>query len=204
MTRSAARELADIAWARANFHVYLVPGDQPKDAGDLLKQAGFRQVYRLIQMTGYPRLSKSQDELYRAETPVSRARIARFMSEQFFSKQTSSFRSRLADATVKGAGLELYCIAEDNHIRAGMMLFRENGMLGIYNLCTDKSHRRRGFGTRLVRWASDSAASTETYITLQCDPVLEPWYRSFGFDVSGVVEVFGLAKQAATDIMFIE
>ncbi len=200
----SARRLYALASSRGAFNVYHQPGDGPEHASELLERSGFRATYRLVQMVAEPLEVENDIEMVRAGAFLERVEVARFMADQFFSRQSSPFRRKVAEATGSAAELNLYSLL-DRGLRAGaIMLCEEQGMLGIYNLCVSSSKRGRGLGGSIVRWALDKALHENRSTTLQCDPRLEGWYECFGFRTIGAVDVYNLSKDAPADIIEVD
>jgi GNAT superfamily N-acetyltransferase len=195
----SARRLRTLASARGAFNVYALPGDQPGHLEEILVRAGFRKTYRLVQMVAEPLPAAYGIQVEEAKVQRERAEVARFMADQFFSRQPERFRRKVADATATATDLDLYGLFEREARLGAVMLCRSEGALGIYNLCVASPNRGRGRGGDLVRWCL--AQAQDELVTLQCEPRLEGWYESLGFRSIGNVEVFGLSPEQVPDIM---
>ncbi|AIE84858.1 hypothetical protein OP10G_1490 [Fimbriimonas ginsengisoli Gsoil 348] len=197
----SARRLSDLASGRPAFNVYLLPGDEPSHATELLERAGFHPSYRLVQMVAERPEPGPSIELSRADTFEDRFKVASFMGHQFFTRQTEAFRRKIAIATARAEGLELYGLDERAQKTAALMLCHASGVLGVYNLCVASARRGRGIGSGVLNWALALARETERAVTLQCDSRLEGWYRYWGFVATGKVDVYSLAKRNQDDII---
>jgi len=200
----SARRLRDLAADRPAFSVYALPGDRPAQLDEILVRAGFRPTYRLTQMVAETPDPGPGVEMVRAETHAARQRVARFMSSQFFTRQTDAFRANVSHATVEAAKLELYELEERGRTVAAAMICREGECTGLYNLCVAPRNRGKGIGRAVVDWALGLARTAGTPITLQCDGRLETWYASRGFRTTGYVEAYALPKPQPVDIMTLD
>lgn len=196
----SVRRLKQLALPRGTFNVYTLPVDRPANLSGLLERAGFRMTYRLVQMAAAPEeIASPALDLRSPESEEERTAIARFMADQFFSRQSTQFRGKVADATATAEGLELFELWDRRERAAAMMLCHTGDAVGVYNLCVASAFRGRGVGRALVRWARARAAGLP--VALQCDGRLESWYRSLGFSSLGTVDVFCLSRDFADDII---
>jgi ribosomal protein S18 acetylase RimI-like enzyme len=201
---NGAQRLSVLAAHHPSLHVYLLPGDRPKHAAELLRCAGFRPAHTLSQMVWRPRpaeVSLTALEMKEADTRRARDSVASFMAEQFFFTQKGSFRRRVTEATAGATHLKLLSFAERSKIVGAVMLCETKTTIGVYNLCVAASLRNRGWGSEIVRSAKHLASKAGNPLVLQCDANLEGWYRSLGFETAGVVEVYSLASATRADIM---
>ena len=185
--------LAEIAMGRKVFNIYSLP-EQEKIAGKIWNQGGFRVAGCLSLLTCQEEPPKASPPLVRASCFEERQALTRFMAMQFFSRQTSSLRERIALATAK-AEVDLYHLGE-SAAKVAVMVCRSKGMLGIYNLCVAASERDRGHGSDLLNGLSRLAYEEGLVATLQCDPSLEPWYLRRGFVNIGDVSVLTLERKS--------
>jgi len=197
----STKQLGSIAAKKRAFNVYALPGDTPEHLGELLHRSNFRVNYRLAQLVAEPIPKHRGPEMIIAESPVRRYEVARFMTEQFFSRQTEGFRKRVAQATADATELELHELIESNQRAGAVMLCHSAGVVGIYNLCVASARRGFGLGKELTRWALSTAFDSGKLVTLQCDARLKPWYEEQGFCQTGTVEVYTLSKSGRGDIM---
>lgn len=196
-----AHRLCEIATTRPVFSVYHLPGDTPAEAADILQRAGFRLSYRLLQMICEHPDPGPSIALREAETYEAKSKVARFMTEQFFSRQTEAFRRRIAAATAIAIDLELWDVEERGNQVGGVMFCHTEGLLGVYNLCVAASRRNRGIGGGILNGALAMARESHLGVTLQCDPVLQDWYTCRGFVATGFVDVYALPKREDDDII---
>lgn len=192
-TPEFAHRLAEIASGRKIFNVYALPGPE-LFVGKQWSQAGFRVAGCLSLLTCQVEPSKASPTLVRASTFEERQALTRFMAMQFFSRQTSYLRERIALATAK-AEVDLYHFGESK-TKVAVMVCRSKGMLGVYNLCVASSERDRGYGGDLLNGLSKLAYEEGRVATLQCDPSLEPWYVRRGFVNIGDVGVLTLERKS--------
>ncbi len=196
----SARRLTQIASTREAFNVYCLPTDGPSYVGEVLTRAGFHISYRLVQMVAIPSADEGFETMVEV-APEDRATVARFMADQFFSRQPGSFRQTIASSTAASSQLELYATREKSRIQGAVMFSQTEMMLGCYNLCVAAGSRGRGLGSSIVRFALAEAHRRRVAPTLQCEPRLEGWYSSFGFRSFGTIDVYTLSKQISSDIM---
>lgn len=197
----SAGRLRDIAMGRGAFHVYSLGSDQPSHRAELLERQGFRGTYRLIHMADTPSDPGPYVELARAETLAERQKVATFMGTQFFTRQATTTRQRIAAATAMATGLELYELVERKHRVGALMLSRTQNAIGLYNLCIAAARRGKGLGRAVVAWARATGAAEGKSVCLQCDARLAGWYEHLGFRRVGIVDVYSLAKMQQPDIM---
>lgn len=197
----SARRLLTMAAGKRSFNVYVVPSDSPKHIAELLQRCGFTVSYRLIQMVAEPSGTHIGPHVVMASGLDKRLEIATFMTEQFFARQTTGFRRRVAMATAQGEGLELYELLSYGRTTGAVMLCRGEAVIGLYNLCVAAANRGVGLGKELTAWALSEAHKERKLVTLQCDARLQPWYENLGFRSTGVVEVFTLSAGGRGDIM---
>ncbi|CAN5531420.1 hypothetical protein BH11ARM1_BH11ARM1_12580 [soil metagenome] len=191
---SEAGDLARRAATAESFNVYSMPGDEPAHLRTLLERYGFVQTQTLVQMVANGKLVAGGLDLERLVDLPGREDLARFMTDQFFHRQTSSFRRRLGSATARATNLELLAFRQGGAIEAGAMLSETEEMLGIYNVCVTPEKRGMGFGTTLIQALLQRAESRGKPATLQCEALMQDWYERHGFRATGYVEVFSLSK----------
>jgi GNAT superfamily N-acetyltransferase len=189
----SVRRLRDAAAASPSFQVYHSPGDSPDKPESIMRRAGFQVSFRLVQMISEPREVSKTIELGAALEVDERMRLSAFMIDQFFSRQHTSFRRVVSQATAD-ANLELYGYYESEEIAGAMMVCATEDCLGVYNLCVRSAKRSRGIGSKMVQWALAQGFEAGKQLTLQCDETLAPWYEALGFERVGVVTVYSLPK----------
>lgn len=197
----SAKQLAQLAASRKAFNVYALPTDSPKHIAELLRRCDFRISYRLVQMIAEPTGSHSGPIVLRADFPDKRLEVAKFMTEQFFSRQTENFRKRVANATADATDLELYALLSYGKMTGAVMLCNEDLVIGLYNLCVVSASRGLGLGKEIAGWALSEAYKQNKVVTLQCDSRLQPWYENLGFRSTGMIEVYTLSKTGRGDII---
>lgn len=189
----SAGELRDLAAGRPAFQAVALPEDGPPHLAELLRRAGFEAVQRLVSMVATPPFGLVGLDVAEC-VGEERSRVGRFMADAFFAREPILLRQAMADAVAGAQGVSLYAHVVRDRPAAGVVLSREAGVLGIYNVCVAASHRGRGTGRSLVAWCLAQAAAEERRACLQCAPTLEPWYAGQGFVRTGVVTVWGLAS----------
>lgn len=197
----SARRLATLAESRRCFNVYSLPGDTPKHLGELMQRCDFSVSYRLVQMIAEPTGTHVGPQVVQAEGPENRMEVAKFMTEQFFGRQTEGFRQRVAMATANAKGLELYELLSYGRTTGAVMLCRGESVIGLYNLCIASVNRGVGLGKELAAWALSEAHKQGKVVTLQCDARLQAWYEDLGFRSTGSIEVYTLSGIGRRDIM---
>ena len=197
----SAKQLLQLAGNKKAFHVYALPGDTPSHLGELLHRCDFRVSYRLVQMVAEPVGSHSGPQMAMAGSPERRLDIARFMTEQFFNRQSENFRQRVASATANATELELYELLAYERRCGAVMICPGEDIVGVYNLCIASANRGVGLGKELTAWALSEAYKKGKLVTLQCDSRLQPWYANQGFRVTGTIDVYTLSKTGRSDII---
>ena len=197
----SAKQLRELAANKSAFNVYSLPGDTPRHLPELLYRCDFRVSYRLVQMVAEPTGSTHGPRVVASDSHTSRLDIARFMTEQFFNRQTESFRQRVAQATADANSLELFELLTYERRAGAIMICQSESMMGLYNLCIASSQRGLGLGQQLTSWALSEAFKNGKIVTLQCDSRLQPWYANLGFRVTGMIDVYTLSKSRRNDIM---
>lgn len=192
-----ANRLAEIALERQHFNVYSLPGDLPASRevrDEILSRAGFRKIYSLRQMVCQPTAIDCPCDLLFAESPAERFAIASFMANQFFSRHSSNFRRRVADATANAIELRLYSQQRKGESIAGVMVSEDADMLGLFNLCVRPGNQNRGIGAAIVSAVQTMAYEKGKPVGLQCEEALVAWYEHQGFDPNGFVDVYNLPE----------
>jgi hypothetical protein len=197
----STKQLSQLASSRKAFNVYTLPTDVPAHVAELLRRSDFRLSYRLIQMIAEPSGRHSGPVIARADFPDKRLEIARFMTEQFFGRQTENFRKRVACATADAVDLDLYALLSYGRMTGAVMLCQDDLVVGLYNLCVASASRGLGLGKEIAAWALSEAYKQQKVVTLQCAARLQPWYENLGFKPTGMIEVYTLSKSSRGDIM---
>lgn len=196
----AARQLAEIATEKPSFCVYRSPSDKPEHIDEVLERAGFERAYSLTMMIADGQIRNESIGLQRVNDPGERVEVARFMTDQFFSRQNEAFRRVVSDATASADSLSLYQ-AWSGRQRVACVMLSEGEVLGLYNLCVHPTFRGIGWGISTVQSVLSLAAKTKRHVTLQCEPRLQSWYEHLGFEVIGAIDVFDLAERRKRDIL---
>jgi GNAT superfamily N-acetyltransferase len=196
----SARRLATIAQSRPCFNVYVTTGDKPEYLDELLSSAGFLKAYRLVELVAQPTDEESHDSMEPC-TPELRLPVACFMVDQFFAQRSYEFRVAIAKATALAPGVELFYAGDPSRFVSAVMLSDSDEMLGCYNLCVAPASRGRGIGSSMVRWVVSEAGKRGKPVTMQCEPHLEGWYNSLGFERCGWLNVYQLPKSPTSDII---
>lgn len=196
-----AGELRELAASRPAFQTIALPDDGPEHLAELLSRAGFHRLTTLATMTApAPGVLPAPGERVRggayplvecADEP-SRRRIARFMADVFFTRESEALRDTMAHAMARAQTLSLHALSVRDRPMAAVALVREGGALGIYNLCVAGPHRGKGHGAAVVEWCLAQAAEAGLPAVLQCATSLEPWYARHGFARAGSVSVWSL------------
>ncbi len=197
----SAKQLRELAAKKKVFNVYTLPSDKPRHVGELLYRCDFRVGYRLIQMVAEPAGRHYGPHMRMAETAERRIETAQFMTEQFFNRQSESFRQRVAQATADASNMEIYELLVYDRRCGAIMLCPGDGVLGVYNLCVASANRGVGLGKELTAWALSEAHKRGQIVTLQCDARLQGWYSNQGFRTTGTIDVYTLSKSVSSDIM---
>ena len=197
----SAKQLLQLAANKKSFNVYALPGDTPRHLGELLHRCDFRVSYRLVQMVAEPVGSHHGPQVQPASSNDKRLDIARFMTEQFFNRQSEGFRQRVASATANASELELYELLAYDRRCGAIMICPGDDIIGVYNLCIASANRGVGLGKELTAWALSQAFKQGKLVTLQCDSRLQSWYTNQGFRVTGAIDVYTLSKTGRSDII---
>jgi len=152
-------------------------------------------------MVAQPSGRHSGPVVVRADSAENRLEIAGFMTEQFFNRQSDSFRQRVAAATANAAELQLYALLSYGRMTGAVMLCPGDLVVGLYNLCVASASRGLGLGKEITAWALSEAYKHDKFVTLQCDSRLQSWYEDLGFVSTGSIEVYTLSKPGRGDIM---
>lgn len=201
LTLNASMRLQELAISRPSFNVYSLPGDWPAETSSLLQSQGFRPSHSLCLMACEPRKGGNAILPIEAKSSLERARVARFMAEQFFSRQRATFRKRVEETTCAAENLSLFSIESKGKIFAAAMISDKAGVFGLYNLCVASAHRGCGWGSELLQSMLNLAAQRQKLLTLQCEVALENWYIKRGFNAVGTVQIHSLPKAYTLDIM---
>lgn len=193
-----ANRLAEIALGKQHFNIYSLPGDMPgarEVRDEILARAGFRRIYSLRQMVWEPSPIESQCVPEPAVSTDDRSRVASFMASQFFSRHSSNFRRRVADATVAAEELDLYSLGKRTDPIAAVMVAEDDALIGLFNLCVKPGNQNRGIGASLVSAIQAMAYGKGKPVGLQCEESLVTWYESQGFCANGYVDVYALPDE---------
>ena len=188
---SAAR-LRHLCDSMRSFHVYHLPQSEPDYVPELLERAGLYCSSQLVQMhwQGVCETPESQLGIHKASSGSKRVQIATFMADQFFGKQSSSFRAGVIQATSSADKLDLYEVVHNGNTIAAFMLCDHPNSIGLYNLCLQSSLRHRGWGSKIVERIQHLAFLLEKPIVLQCEERLRPWYEAKSFAEVGQVHIY--------------
>lgn len=197
----STKQLVSLAMSRRAFNVYALPGDEPEHVGELLHRSDFRVSYRLAQLVVEPRPGGGGFNMSQANGKDARFEVAKFMTEQFFPRQTEGFRRRVAQATADADGLDLYEFGTTKQRFGAVMLCQSENVVGLYNLCVAGPKRGFGLGKSITKWALSLAEERNKLVTLQCDARIQGWYEEQGFCRTGTVDVYTLSKSGRSDIM---
>jgi len=195
-----AQSLRQIANSRPSFAVYLLPGANTESEQSLLQHYDFTVTHELHMMLSETVMPDRVD-LEEATGLGERRKVAEFMVEQFFHRQSPIFRRGIAEATSNSTDLNLYRALWNERQVGAVMLCEHAGLIGLYNLCVEPQFRSRGWGSAIVRTIVDQAQERRLSVTLQCEPSLASWYSSLGFKEVGSVSVYGLYRFQEIDIM---
>jgi ribosomal protein S18 acetylase RimI-like enzyme len=170
------------------FNLYVLPGPRQREAATQLRRAGWRNIGALTLLAGGRPRGRTPAELRVLTSFEERLETARFMSQSFFSKLNSATIDSIARATA-AADVELLR-PEFGAVHAGLMVRREGESFGIYSLCVEHGHRRRGFGSATLEAALVRSEQAGATAVLQCEPSLVRWYRNWGFTAWGEIRIF--------------
>ena len=200
VTASAARRLREIAERNRTFTLYLLPPHDNENSHNLLSDEGFGLSHKLKIMVAAETL-EDDVQLDEALLKDDRRKIAEFMVDQFFHRQSTAFRRGIAEATAISPELKLFRAVRNERTSAAVMLSEYSDIVGLYNLCVAPQFRRRGWGSAVVKTVVGEARKGHRSVTLQCEPSLMSWYSSLGFKEVGSVSVYGLCRFREIDIM---
>jgi ribosomal protein S18 acetylase RimI-like enzyme len=194
--------LEKLACRQPSTHAYVQLDRDFGYSAEVLGRANFCETHALdLLICNDFSEARANCEWTPANSAPDRERVAEFMSLQFFCRQGYEFRGHVIRATANAVQLDLACLSVRNRIAAAVMLSRDSGTLGIYNLCVAPRYRRQGFGTSLLRACLKFAEQENLAATLQCDPGLTTWYKRLGFRPIGRLGVFSLLQLEPLDIM---
>lgn len=181
--------LSQLGQANAAFRCFVMPGDQPADFGSRLEANGFGLIGSLdslvaIQPTG------ATIELTECMTQEERHKVSLFMVTNFFWRREVSLRTRVMESTARSCH-RLFWVGSPGQISGAVMISETEGALGLYNLCVDRHHRRRGLGRSIVQACLHMAASLGLPLVLQSESDLRGWYQAQGFTSFSRIETYG-------------
>lgn len=191
-----ARELGRLAGGRRTFNVY--GADQDREA---LEDEGFACHSRLSHMIAEARSSDDLADVSIATSFDERARLSRFIVDQFFGTQSAAFRRQVASSTASASRLDLYGAFEEGELIGAFTLSYEGEAIGLYNLCVTPEARGKNLGSRMTQTALHLSKGLGRPVVLQCRPNLQTWYQKLGFRFAGSVGIYGLIKNSKVDIM---
>ena len=158
-------------------HIDEVVEDDEADGGQLFGAREVGDVVAVVALAG--RAGAAGDE---------RLAVAEFMVDQFFWRQEPDMKRIILEATVDSCH-ELWRFGEPD-IDAAVMTTRTAGSIGLYNLCVRRALRGAGLGSALVRSVQSMGREDAVPVVLQCDTVLEAWYRQLDFKKTGILESY--------------
>ncbi|MBX3097251.1 MAG: GNAT family N-acetyltransferase [Fimbriimonadaceae bacterium] len=168
------------------FWAFLNDADLDDRLRSRLMQDAFLYRHRLAMMAWEGSVSGEIATLRMAE---SRKEVAEFMVRQFFRASAPEMREAIVQSTVHSQH-QLRFIGAGAGCIGAVMTVETPGVLGLYNLCVDGSHRGLGRGAAIVRAVQSEASAANRIVTLQCDELLVPWYERLGFTRIGSVETW--------------
>lgn len=186
-----AGKLRNFACDMRAFRVVLGPDDFPEHAPELLRRAGFEPVQRLVSMIARSPL-KGEGKIEPVRGPKSRLSVARFMTRTFFVREPEATQKAILEATAAIGEFDLFALRDRGRIQGAVAAFRTDGCLGLYNLCVASSRRNRGLGREMVKEVLTLAAEEGRAVVLQCDPSMEGWYSTLGFERSAALSIWAI------------
>ena len=156
---------------------------------EMLERAGFTNVTSYVVMVSLGLEFTTTVDVVQAKTIGERHTTVEFMSEQFFSKSSRAVRDQMIASTALSRETDLFFVRSGRDLVAACMLSRSDSCLGLYNLCVRSSHRLRGLGATLLRFAADMAKREGRVFTLQCLDEIVPFYTRFGLESIGSIQV---------------
>ncbi len=181
------------AMGRSHFNIYTF---------ESLSQGvveGYVPALALRVMTA-PAAAITASPLLEATTIGERMVVTRFMADQFFPNHKNDIRERIAEASARAKGIAHYAFRAGNDptVIGATMLSVEGPMVGLFNVCVDKSRQGRGWGADIVRQMLNEAAIRGRATTLQCELSLEGWYEKLGFHAVDTLTVWTVSGHDPT------
>lgn len=189
-----------LAWFGERQHPFswwVGPGDSPSDLGHLLLGAGLEPAGGELAMAAELRCLNVPDQvpaglqIRRVTSPSELAEFARINAANWSPPDRHVLRFYELGARALLASespLWYYLGYVDGAAIATAELTVAGGVVGLYNICTLASHRRRGYGTAMtVRPLLDAAAAGHGTAILQAAPDGVGVYRRVGFRTFGEI-----------------
>lgn len=174
-----------------SFWIFVTDFEVPHDMGPQLERAGFEVRQRLHQIAWEGGVVMAGDMPDEAISMPDRQRVARFMTDTFFTKATGDNRKFVVEATANSPH-RLFYWHDGFGIAASVMVSESIGVYGLYNLCVRPEVRERGYGTEAVGFVQSLAAEAGKAVVLQCQPEMADWYHRRGFDHVGELRAYGV------------
>jgi GNAT superfamily N-acetyltransferase len=180
--------LDDLTEGCPSFRAFHLPYREDDPVPDILAARGWKCQHSLVQMGWTPEPGETGPPLRPCEARPERLAVAEFMVDQFFWRQEPDMKRIILEATVDSCH-ELWRFGEPD-IDAAVMTTRTAGSIGLYNLCVRRALRGAGLGSALVRSVQSMGREDAVPVVLQCDTVLEAWYRQLDFKKTGILESY--------------
>ncbi|MBS1704443.1 MAG: GNAT family N-acetyltransferase [Armatimonadetes bacterium] len=180
---------------RPSYRVFVVTGDRPSDLAVHLESGRFQKRSQLSELICENVRVEAPLELVEYSDRSSRMRIAKFMIGNFFWRRDAASRDRIIEATARSTH-RLLCFEGTRGPIAAVMLTESDHTLGLYNLCVDPLHRRKGIGTQIFLACATRASMDGKRLVLQTEDVLKPWYLRCGCKEFGEVCSFAYRNEA--------
>jgi GNAT superfamily N-acetyltransferase len=167
------------------FLVTLEP-DNPERFYDLAAKYGMKQINRWIGMAitlddykPLPELSSSNNIFEVCDTESINDWI-KVVNNSLFNSTT--LEKEIIEKLYQQGPLKLYLGCENSYPVSTSMSFENSSVAGLYMIATMESHRGKGWGTRLTRFAMEKCFQNNIrLIILHASAMGEPVYRKIGF-----------------------
>lgn len=174
------------------FWIFVTDFESPSDMARQMERAGFEVKQRLHLIAWEGGVVLGGDAPHEAISMPDRLRVARFMTDTFFSNASGDNRRLVVEATANSPH-RLFFWRDGLGVAAAVMVSESVGVYGLYNLCVRSDVRERGYGTEAVGFVQAMAAEAGRAVVLQCQPEMSDWYHRRGFDHVGELRAFGVS-----------
>lgn len=172
-------ELLASAQESTFFRVFTLSGDVPADLEDSLTAQGFAVDHVLTALTCPVWEVPPPEPFVLLSSDHDRRSVSEFMVRQFSYRKDPNIRRTIAQAN-SNSPFELWCYPNAHEPKGALMLVDTPHSIGLYNLCSAPSQRRKGLGTKMLRFAQFHAYLRGKPLVFQADGQSLAWYLRRG------------------------